>query len=73
MPSLDKKAPTSAASTEANDVASLSYSDFQSHVANGRIESVIIDDGTLRGQFVSPVEGRNRFVMGALTGQSPTV
>lgn len=49
-------------STEANDVASLSYSDFQSHVANGRIETVIIDDTTLRGRFGSPVEGRNRFV-----------
>ncbi|MEL6955004.1 MAG: ATP-dependent zinc metalloprotease FtsH [Pseudomonadota bacterium] len=46
---------------ETGSVANLSYSEFQSYVNEGKIQSVTVGETSLRGEFTSPIDGKTRF------------
>jgi cell division protease FtsH len=48
--------------------ADLPYSDFLSHLEEGRIESVSVGSETVEGTFKEPVDGKKAFVTGRVEG-----
>ena len=46
----------------AQDVAPISYSQFEDYLEDGRIASVAVGGDTITGKFETPVDGRNQFV-----------
>jgi cell division protease FtsH len=46
----------------AQQVAPITYSQFEAYLAEGRIASVAVGTDTISGRFVTPVDGRSHFV-----------